>query len=203
MEYVNNGLYIQDINKEHSMLRDFLGTTLKQYAGINRFFYPFFSEDEDEDFNRTYWKVHYSEPDADNMKQLYFFINDKNNAKKYIDMCKSRGISMRFLFVQSTYKDEIWNGNVPEGKFLGYEVDELASDPYTLMDLFGLNNADLYRKYVARLNEYALFETEEDAVAFKQEYERDLAEGLIGDGDVDLYICKLYEISESEIEKVL
>lgn len=201
MVFFNNGLIIQDSLHKSQMPYDSnkLAPIMNCYCGVHKYALPY-ETNEDEGFWAAYRNVEWSEPFPDGTRILYHFANNISTAKEFIDCCKSRNYILRYLFIQSTFGDEIWNGEFPKGDFLGYEICEIPFDAYTFFEVF-MN--DRYNEYAFKLNENGLFKTEVDALAFKREYERDLAAGIVGDGEVDLYVCKIYEVSEKELLKVL
>lgn len=119
------------------------------------------------------------------------FVFDSDLAKRYIFMCNSLGFNLRLLFIESDYPHEIWKDEIPKRIFLGYEVTEI---PLGIMTLYDLYNNERFENYRALLNENGLFSNERDAYKFKTEYKALLEQDLVGDGNVDVYVCAVYEV---------
>ena len=133
--------------------------------------------------------------------QFTEFFTEKGLLKAYIGKCQALQISLRLLFVESDgYTEEIWGNAIPERRFLGYEVMEIPLDPWTLLDLA---NREQYGRYREELNENGLFKTEETAAAFRETYRRELEAGLVGDGPVELFLCRIYEVALPDLLKAL
>ena len=167
-----------------------------EYHGVHEFFnFPLISQDYES--NLLFNAITFCGNDA--LSQCSF-AHDKVIITKYIEKCHQMNIDISYMFVQSDYAKEKWTLPLPKMKFIGYEVCEIPLDACAIFDLF---MCEQYKKHLPNLNNYGLFKTEANALSFKQEYERDLAAGIVGDGDVNLYVCKLYEVSEEELIKVL
>ena len=119
------------------------------------------------------------------------FIFNSDLARRYVSMCKSLNFDIRILFIESDYSREIWKEEKPKGIFLGYEVSEI---PLGIMTLYDLHNSKRFEKYRTLLNENGLFSNEHDAYKFKNEYKALLEQALVGDGNVDVYVCAVYEV---------
>ena len=204
MKLYNNGILIQDTMRSSAMMRVYNEINpigLNKYNGVHKHIIaPFHCYNTDSSFDIINREIMFSKPDNDGLSQKYEFIHNSTLTRRYIALCHEHGIIMRYLFIQSEYNNEIWDSAVPDGEFLGYEVCEIPLDFYTYSDIFC--NAR-YNNYIQILNKNGLFSSENDAADFKRKYERDLVAGIVGDGDVNLYVCKLYEVSEEELIKVL
>ncbi len=124
------------------------------------------------------------------------FISDADLLKRYVEACFAEGYTLRLLYVESGYALEKYSGAIPKGAFLGYEVCEIPLDACTVYDLY---ICDFYENFRQRLNENGLFENEKDAVEFMEQYNKDLEAGKVGDGDVELYVCKVFEINADDV----
>ncbi|MBR6563593.1 MAG: hypothetical protein IKK70_06630 [Clostridia bacterium] len=60
--------------------------------------------------------------------------------------------------------------------------------------IWDLLNTEFFTEHHKNLNGDGLFDNYNDAVAFKKHYIELLQKGLVGDGDVDLYVCCIYEV---------
>ena len=145
--------------------------------------------------------MQFSKQIGENAFQFLNFITSVEFALHLIKKCCEKNILLRALFVESDgYTEEIWENAIPERSFLGYEVMEIPLDPWTLLDLA---NREQYERYREALNENGLFKTEETAAAFRETYRRELEAGLVGDGPVDLFLCRIYEVALPDLLKAL
>ena len=58
-----------------------------------------------------------------------------------------------------------------------------------------------FKRFYPMLNEYGVFDTLEDVTEFKKAYDVAFEKGDIGDGDMDTYICRVYEVKEKQRKK--
>lgn len=200
MGMIDNGIVILERGMRTPQIRSFQEELKKtgnyEYHGIHEFNdFPLINQDQES--NRLFKAITFFGNTA--LSQCSF-AHDKEIITKYIEKCNQINIDISYMFVQSDYEKEKWVHPLPKMKFIGYEVCEIPLDACAIYDLF---MCEQYKKFLPELNKNGLFKTESDALAFKQEYERDLAAGIVGDGEVDLYVCKIYEVSEEELLKVL
>ena len=105
--------------------------------------------------------------------------------------CKELNIEVRVLQIESDYSDEICEYDFPNAKLIGYEVCEIPFDSQIITDF------DWYgplHKFYIHLNQYGLFNSIEQALKFKEAYEYEYEKGAIGDGEMDIFICKVSEV---------
>lgn len=199
MRWYANGILIQEVNRKNLFVEKYADFFL--YHGVHAFNTAplvWFEKDKDayELFRRQGCKQL-----GENAYQFTEFFTEKGLLKAYIGKCQALQISLRLLFVESDgYTEEIWENAIPEKRFLGYEVMEIPLDPWTLLDLA---NREQYERYREELNENGLFKTEETAAAFRETYRRELEAGLVGDGPVDLFLCRIYEVALPDLLKAL
>jgi hypothetical protein len=103
----------------------------------------------------------------------------------------------RLLFICSDYTDEVWDAPLPPMTLLGYECCEIPFDNCCIYDL--LEDEQYFLEHRQKLNEYGLFSDEAACRAFRDEYNRLLSEDKVGDGEVDLYICAVYEVAAEDM----
>ena len=125
------------------------------------------------------------------MYQILEFISDKSLLKPYIEACYMKNISVRCLFVESDFDEELYPTRPEFVSIVGYEVSEI---PFSDMTLYDLYYNERFENYRALLNENGLFSNERDAYKFKTEYKALLEQDLVGDGNVDVYVCAVYEV---------
>lgn len=199
MKWFENGILIQELKKRDLFIEKYAKTFI--YGGVhalNTAPLVWFEKDKEayELFRRQNCKKI-----GENEYESTDFFTDMELLKAYIAKCSSLQIPLRFLFVESNgYTEEIWPYEMPNTEFLGYEVMEIPLDPWTLLDLA---NREQYEKYRQMLNENGLFKTEEEAMDFREIYQKELDAGLVGDGPVDLYVCKIYEVALPDLLRIL
>ena len=199
MKYNLNGLLICNT----SIYGPFVENNVKciNYHGVHEFErFPLLQFQQDVEC-RELSDMQFSKQIGENAFQFLNFITSVEFALRLIKKCCEKNISLRALFVESDgYTEEIWGNAIPERRFLGYEVMEIPLDPWTLLDLA---NREQYGRYREELNENGLFKTEETAAAFRETYWRELEAGLVGDGPVDLFLCRIYEVALPDLLKAL
>lgn len=119
------------------------------------------------------------------------FIHSFALTKEYLQCCNKYNVPSRVLLVESDFPCEQWKGPLPNMNFIGYEVLEFPLDRCCIWDLL---NTEFFMEHHNNLNSDGLFDNYNDAVAFKKHYIELLQKGLVGDGDVDLYVCRIYEV---------
>ena len=216
MNYYKNGILIQQINEKNIFLKKYADSFI--YNGVhalNTAPLVWFKKDKDayifsdtplSDIKKDreaeeLFEKQISKKIGENAYKFLEFFTDKELLKAYIAKCDSLEIPIRFLFVESSrYAEEIWPYEIPERTFLGYEVAEIPLDPWTLLDLTRREQYECYRK---ALNENGLFKTEEEALDFLNVYQKELDAGLVGDGPVDLNVCKVYEVALADLNDII
>ena len=199
-----NGIIIQDTSFNNIFVDSYIDKDVMKnnYKGVHRFCtFTLGDVKEKNAANRSLIdKIRWS--DLENFEMTKFmvdnqlipvneFIHNIELAKEYIQRCNEHHIPSRALFIESDFPCELWKGPIPNKIFLGYEVCEIPFDPWTLLDLF---NREQFETFRGRLNENGLFSDENDANEFMTEYNDQLSKGLVGDGAVDLYMCRVYEV---------
>ena len=199
MDYIKNGILVQNIEEKNIFLQKYASSFL--YHGVHEFSeLPLAGIKNDREAAELFDKQ-IAKQLGENAYQFTEFFTEKGLLKAYIGKCQALQISLRLLFVESDgYTEEIWENAIPERSFLGYEVMEIPLDPWTLLDLA---NREQYGRYRKALNENGLFKTEETAAAFRETYRRELEAGLVGDGPVDLFLCRIYEVALPDLLKAL
>ena len=186
MNFYQNGIIIQDLQKPTKYADKF------KYVGVNAFHqYPLCGINDDECKELT--KNLFSVKDKDGFYYEINFITDFDFAQRYINVCWKYNLPIRVLFIESTYFSEIWKGTIPVKTFLGFEYCEIPFDSQVITDL---NCFDLFQKSITKLNSNGLFENTDDVLEFQNEYDIALQNNLIGDGDMDTFICKVYEVDQ-------
>ena len=180
-----NGVIIQDCSAPSFRLPKFNG----KYFGINSYWTDPLAEIQDkkckELSNRIFHKYH------DGYYTPLEFVSDPDLLYEYLSKCKELNIEVRVLQVESDYSDEICEYEFPKAKLIGYEVCEIPFDSQIITDF------DWYvplHKFYNDLNEYGLFKSIEHALKFKEAYKYEAENGTIGDGEIDIYICKISEV---------
>ncbi len=199
MKYNLNGLLIYDTSIYGPFIKD--NVKCINYHGVHEFErFPLLQFQQDVEC-RELSDMQFSKQIGENAFQFLNFITSIEFALRLIIKCCEKNILLRALFVESDgYTEEIWENAIPERRFLGYEVMEIPLDPWTLLDLA---NREQYERYRKALNENGLFKTEETAAAFRETYRRELEAGLVGDGPVDLFLCRIYEVALPDLLKAL
>lgn len=197
---MNNGILILENNATVSPMDGFLTRIKEQlgcdYHGVHEFFeFPLVNQDKEA--YDLYMEVYFGK---EGERFGCNFLQDKSLIRRYIQKCHQLGIELSYLFIQSDYEREQWEGGLPKMTFVGYEVAEIPLDACAIFDLFIYER---YRKYYSGLNKGGLFVEKTIADAFLREYQADLKVGSVGDGDVDLYVLGLYRVTETELNKVL
>lgn len=181
-----NGIVVQDSTKLNKVMKN----VSDNYRGIHRFY-----DDPLIDIKNNECRALQDErmfnTNTDNLEICNQFISNIDLAKRYIGMCNLLRLDIRILFITSNYPYEIWNENEPKCDFLGYEVSEI---PFGVMTIYDLYTNEKFENFKAKLNENGLFSNAADANEFLTAYKEQLSKGLVGDGDVDLYVCCVYEV---------
>ena len=186
MCYHINGAIVQELNRPtgHLKIPD------ADYLGINAFFHDPLSDAADcklrhiaaQAMERQY---------ADGTFALVNFIRNADLLFNYLQACRESGVAVRVLFIKSCYDAEMWKGEMPPCRFLGYEYCEI---PFDLQIITDFNWYTPLNVFYQKLNCFGLFENLEDAEQFKQAYDTAMAKGFIGDGEMDAFICEVYAL---------
>ncbi len=133
--------------------------------------------------------------------EMLEFISDKSLLKEYCKACIEYRISIRLLFLESLYDNEIWSTCNPEGRCIGYECCPIPIDYQIMSDLDWVNELS---EYVNKVNSFGLFNTYEDAVNFKSKYSDLINTKGIGDGLLpeDIYIFRIKEIDSTYLNTI-
>ena len=179
-----NGILIQGINDKTNYVKNF------SYEGINAYFqYPLVSVNDVE--SRKLTNAQQSKKISENLYLSQEFISDTDLYKRYFEKCNELQIKVRVLFIESGYSEEIWEEKLPQMNFLGYEYCPIPIDEQIITDM------DWYTPfscYWDKLNEYGLFDSYDDVLSFVREYNKAMNDGVIGDGEMDAYICRISQI---------
>ena len=130
------------------------------------------------------------------MYQMLEFISDPDILLRYLKACREREISIRLLFAQSDYSQEVWTGPDIPKQCIGFEYSPVPIDNQIIGDLYCV---EPLAPFLKRLNSYGLFFTQEEATQFKNAYDQAFAEGTIGDGDMEAHIFCLYEVNPEDV----
>lgn len=194
MQYYSNGYLVSDISVANVWVEKCMKEEI--YHGVHEYdTFPLVHHQRDPicrklDQEQAWRKV------SENAFQPLEFITDIGLLKRYLDACNSKGIICNILYVESDYDIEITDSLPRKRDFLGYEVCEIPFDPWTLLDLFV---REQFVHFKAKLNQNGLFPDEKTALEFREEYYKELHAGNVGDGDVDLYICKVFAVDIADI----
>lgn len=189
MGFIQNGIIIQDLNSP----TDFM--TSISYLGVNAYYHFPLSLIEDTECRKISNEVFSKELD-NGFYQILEFISDKNLLVRYIKLCERHDIPIRVLFIESEYQFERWTGERPACKFLGYEYCEIPFDSQLITDFSWYTPLHCFYN---KLNNLGLFNNISDAEEFKKKYDREFEEGNIGDGEMDTFICKLFEVDLKQL----
>ena len=181
----NNGVIIQDCSSPAFGLPNFSG----KYLGVNSFWTDPLAEIKDpkckELSDRLFHKF------QDDYYMTLEFVSDPDLLYDYLLKCKELNIEVRVLQIESEYFSEISEYEFPKARFIGYEVCEIPFDSQVITDF------DWYiplHQFYSNLNQYGLFESIKHALQFKNAYEYEVQNGAIGDGEIEIFICKVFEV---------
>lgn len=184
-KFVPNGYLIQDLNKPTNYIQTF------KYFGINSYNnFPLSTINNKNCQELT--DLQSIKTDTDGCNQFLEFISNKNLYEDYINCCFENGISIRVLFCESTYKNEVFSDVIPKMNFLGYEYCPVPLDEQIITDL---DCFEPLKQFKSKLNKFGLFDTIEDILLFKKAYDEFVFAEIIGDGLDCSYIFKVYEIN--------
>ena len=179
-----NGIVIQGLNDKTHFIKNF------SYQGINAYSqYPLVGVNDSE--SRRITNEQQSKKLSNNLYLSQEFISDIGLFTRYLKKCDEMQIKVRALFVESGYSDEIWKDEFPKMIFLGYEYCPIPIDEQIITDM------DWYKpfsNYWGKLNRYGLFNSYDDVLEFASEYNKVMAGGEIGDGEMEAYICRVSQV---------
>lgn len=180
-----NGVIIQDLSAPAFNLSK-LGFN---YLGVNSFWTDPLAEIDEAICKELSEKLFHK------IENGYFtvleFVSDPDILFNYLMKCKELNIEVRVLQIESDYSDEICRYDFPITNIIGYEVCEIPFDSQIITDF------DWYvpfHKFYSDLNQYGLFKSATHALDFKEAYEYELKNGVVGDGEIDIFICKISEV---------
>lgn len=188
-----NGFLIQDLTIEDPTVKQFLPKV--NYRGVHRYAQDPLTDNSlyRDPAVRDLRNRRFSRPAGEGYWYINEFVSDPDLLTEYLAGCQAYERPYRLLFVCSDYTDEIWNAPLPPMTLLGYECCEIPFDACCIYEL--LEDEQYFSEHRKRLNEYGLFPDEAACRAFRDEYDRLLAEDKVGDGEVDLYVCAVYEVA--------
>lgn len=127
---------------------------------------------------------------------LLEFISDPDILLRYIKACRKHSIPIRLLFIESDYNGEIWIGPDIPKRFLGYEYSTIPIDNQIITDLSWYPPLSPFLK---KINSWGLFPSIDDVMLFKNAYDQAFSSGEIGDGGMDTYIFRLFEVQLDDV----
>lgn len=196
MKFHPNGFVIQ--NKDLP-LKSIQLKNIKNYSGIIAFLdSPLLTYRNDPKYTALQDEAMFGVTDDGDLKELSF-ISNSNLLKRYLDKCIELNIPLRILFAESDYSDEIWNEPLPPMKFIGYEYLECPFDIF-LISVF--DYYEYFQKHWKKLNEYGLFQTLEDVLAFKEDFDKALGNEVPceeDDKDMKTYIFRISEVNLDQL----
>ncbi len=184
-QFTPNGYLIQDMDSPTSYVK-----TLP-YFGINSYKNFPLSYINDK-VCQELTDLQSTKTDANGYHQFLEFISQKSLYEDYIKCCFEKGVNVRVLFLESTYKNEVFLDELPKMSFLGYECCPIPLDEQIITDIELFEPLKIHKN---KLNEYGLFNALDDIVLFKKEYEKFVSKELVGDGLEYPFIFKVYEIN--------
>ncbi len=193
-----NGFLIQDLTVEDATIKQFL--SVANYRGVHRYAQDPLTDDTlcRDPAVRDLRDRRFSRPAGEGYWYINEFVSDPQLLREYLAGCQVYGRPYRLLFICSDYTDEVWDAPLPPMTLLGYECCEIPFDNCCIYELLG--HEQYFAEHRQELNEYGLFSTEAACAAFRDEYNRLLSEDKVGDGEVDLYICAVYEVKTENIQ---
>ena len=182
----HNGILIQSLNEPTDYITEF------KYSGINAFHLnPLvaFNDIESKRLTQKQQNIRI----IDDKIFCSDFISNIELLDEYLRKCDELHLSIRLLFINSLYKTEEWSGKLPKMTFLGYEYCPFPIDEQIVTDL---NWFKPLFKFHRKLNKYGLFESLDSINSFIREYNQFCSTGLIGDGDIEAYVCEVFLVEE-------
>lgn len=192
-----NGFLIQDLTIEDPTVKQLFSAT--GYRGVHCY-----AQDPLTDQTlcrdpavRALRNRRFSRPAGEGYRYINEFVSDPDLLRDYLAGCYVYDRPYRLLFICSDYTDEVWDAPLPPMTLLGYECCEIPFDNYCIYELLG--DERYFVAHRKQLNEYGLFPTEAACADFRDEYNRLLTEDKVGDGEVELYVCAVYEVKAEAI----
>jgi len=173
MMFYNNGIVIQDIDKEalefteQGNFPDDEFETFRAYRGIERYYlsWPLSIEADQISIRLTAeterWFI--NQLPNDMVSYNLEIIPDRKFCIEYIKHCKAKGIRMRVLFCRTEFEKPIWDSSLPNLKFLGYDYAFIPED--LLAPIKKYLEHPIYKSLIQcndMLNSNKLFNREED-----------------------------------------
>lgn len=186
-----NGVIIQDSSAPAFGLTKFYG----KYLGVNSFYTDPLAKIKNQECVELSDKIFHKFQDG--YYTMLEFVSDPDLLFDYLMECKKINVEVRVLQIESDYSEEICEYVFPKINLIGYEVCEIPFDSQIITDF------DWYvplHRFYDRLNEHGLFNSINHALEFKEAYQYECQNDAIGDGDIDIFVCK---ISEVDIEAFL
>lgn len=192
-----NGFLIQDLTIEDPTIKQLFSAT--GYRGVHRYAQDPLTNNAlyRDSAVRELRDRRFSRPAGEGYWYINEFVSDPVLLREYLTGCYVYNRSYRLLFICSDYTDEIWDAPLPPMTLLGYECCEIPFDNFCIYELLG--DERYFAEHRKLLNEYGLFPTEAACGAFRDEYNRLLSEDKVGDGEVELYVCAVYEAKAEDI----
>lgn len=181
----SNGVIVQSCSAPAFGLSKFCG----KYLGVNSFWTDPLSEIKEPECKELSDRLFHKYQDG--YYTTLEFVSDPDLLFDYLLKCKELNVDVRVLQIESEYSDEICEYAFPKVNLIGYEVCEIPFDSQIITDF------DWYtplHKFYVNLNQYGLFNSIEHASLFKEAYEREIKNGTIGDGEIEIFICKIFEV---------
>lgn len=193
-----NGFLIQDLTIEDPTIKQLFSGT--GYRGVHRYAQDPLTNNAlyRDSAVRELRDRRFSRPAGEGYWYINEFVSDPVLLREYLTGCYIYNRSYRLLFICSDYTDEIWDAPLPPMTLLGYECCEIPFDNCCIYELLG--HEHYFAEHRQGLNEYGLFPSEAACDTFCDEYNRLLAEDKVGDGEVDLYVCAVYEVKTEDIQ---
>ena len=191
-----NGFLIQDLTVENHVMKEI--PAMVNYRGVHGYAQDPLTDNSlyRDPAIRSLRDRRFSRPAGEGYWYVNEFVSDPDLLQEYLAGCQAYDRPYRLLFICSDYTDEVWNAPLPPMTLLGYECCEIPFDDCCIYELFECEYLAEHRQV---LNEHGLFPIEAACRAFRDEYNRLLAEDKVGDGEVDLYICAVYEVATNGI----
>ena len=191
-----NGFLIQDLTVENHVMKEI--PAMVNYRGVHGYAQDPLTDNSlyRDPAIRSLRDCRFSRPAGEGYWYVNEFVSNPDLLQEYLAGCQAYDRPYRLLFICSDYTDEVWNAPLPPMTLLGYECCEIPFDDCCIYELFECEYLVEHRQV---LNEHGLFPIEAACRAFRDEYNRLLAEDKVGDGEVDLYICAVYEVATSGI----
>ena len=191
-----NGFLIQDLTVENHVMKEI--PAMVNYRGVHGYAQDPLTDNSlyRDPAVRSLRDRRFSRPAGEGYWYVNEFVSDPDLLQEYLAGCQAYDRPYRLLFICSDYTDEVWNAPLPPMTLLGYECCEIPFDDCCIYELFECEYLAEHRQV---LNEHGLFPIEAACRAFRDEYNRLLAEDKVGDGEVDLYICAVYEVATNGI----